>query len=95
MNKKPKVFQNHINKTINNNRTYEVTNHNEVVKENIDDKIKNIFNSRNYIYKANVTIKTISDTINCQIIGKKGNNLLTIDNQLIPISDIIDIQRKN
>lgn len=61
---------------------------------NINQKIKNIFNSKNYIYKADVVITLKDKKINKRIIGKNGNYLITYDNELIAISDIVDIEYK-
>lgn len=91
----PKVFANKINKKLNNNNTYSITNKFEESTRdyNIDvnKKINDIFKSPRYIYRANVDIKLKDRTIKKKIIGKKNSNLITIDNELIPISDIIDI----
>ena len=59
----------------------------------IEQKIFNIFNSKDYIYKADVTIVTNEQTINKRIVGKNANNLITIDNEYIPISIIRDIYK--
>lgn len=91
----PKVFANKINKKLNNNNTYSITNKFEESTRdyNIDvnKKINDIFKSPRYIYRANVDIKLKDRTIKKKIIGKKNNNIITIDNELIPISDIINI----
>ena len=44
--------------------------------------------------KINVNIKTKSRDFDTTIIGKMNNNLITIDNNLIPIKDIVDIKEK-
>lgn len=59
---------------------------------NIQQKIKNIFNSPRYVYKANVNIKLKAGQITKQIIGKNKNHIIAIDNELIPINDILDIE---
>ena len=59
----------------------------------IEQKIFNIFNSKDYIYKADVTIVTDTQTLKKRIIGKNNNNLITIDNEYIPISIINDIYK--
>lgn len=61
---------------------------------NINQKIRDIFNAQNYIYKADVVITLKDKKITKRIIGKNGNHLITYDNELIPISDIIDIAYK-
>ena len=59
----------------------------------IKRKINDIFNSSDYIYKADVTIVTDRGTEKKRIVGKSGGNLLTFDNEKIRISDIRDIYR--
>ena len=72
---------------------------NNYVKKNIidyrsvDRKIYDILHSNDYIYKADVTIVLKDRTINKKIIGIHGNNLITIDNEYIPIDNIKDIYK--
>ena len=93
---KPKVFKNTINKSINNNKKVFYSKSKQ--KEKIDDsrnviqKINDIFTSPNYVYKANVKIKTNNDIITTRIIGRNKDYIITMDNKLIPIKDIIDIK---
>ena len=104
----PKMYQNCFDKEINNNKCVfnsmvdkkEVRNN---CRENINDikfdrftieqKIFNIFNSKDYIYKADVTIVTDSGVLKKRVVGKNSNNLITMDNEYIPISIIRDIYR--
>ena len=113
MNKKlPSVFQNKIDKKIDNNEhIYYSDNKKEekeikrkiktenkklgVVKDNVRWKIKELFSSSNYIYKLDVVIKLKDKEIKKRIIGRNKNNLITIDNELISINDIIDINLEN
>ncbi len=101
--KLPKVFANKIEKEIqNNDRIYVASKNIEEKQEatidlygmNVNQKIKTILNSKNYIYKAEVEIKTNNGIISKKIIGKSGNQLITMDNELIPIDTILDIQLK-
>lgn len=97
MNKKPKVFANKIDKKINNNETYYKTDQEKVIdfpKGDINKKIKDIFNSSSYLYRANVVIKLKNGEVTKKIIGKNNNHLITIDNELIPVEDILDIRLK-
>ena len=99
----PKVFKNKIDKKISNNETVYYggnnnnmisnnTNGNQVSKKNITQKINDIFSSPNYIYKTNVEI-TLNDKITTKrIIGRNKDYIITMDNELIKISDIIDIK---
>ena len=94
----PKVFQNNTSKKFNNNNSVyysngKSTNDDNLVRDNktILQKINEIFSSPNYVYKANVEIKLKDKTINKRIIGRNKNFIITMDNMLIPITDIIDI----
>lgn len=105
--KLPGVFANKIDKSLNNNEEvyYSVKNEvgnfekkREFIENessffglNVNQKINNIFNSRKYVYKADVSIKTKDGVFNKRIIGKNSTHLITMDNELIPISNIIDI----
>ena len=57
----------------------------------IEQKIANIFNSPNYIYKIDVVIVTDNNTLTKRIVGKTKTNLITMDNEYIPINSIRDI----
>ena len=56
--------------------------------------LNDIFNSSDYIYKADVEIKLKNVTVTKRIVGRNSTHLITIDNELIPLTDIIDIKRK-
>ena len=60
-------------------------------EKNIYQKIGDIFNSEKYVYKAPVEIKTSKGLKTTNIIGQNRTHLITIDNELIPITDIEDI----
>lgn len=101
----PKMYHNEINKDIKNNERYFSTMYNNKIdkistnniivnnKDNytVEQKIYNIFNSPNYIYKIDVTIVTDTATLNKRIVGKTKTNLITMDNEYIPINTIRDI----
>ncbi|MCI9585166.1 MAG: hypothetical protein HFH45_00850 [Bacilli bacterium] len=67
---------------------------NNAVEKNINQKINGIFSSSRYVYKADVEITLKNGVVTKRIIGKNANHLITIDNELIPISDIVDIKHK-
>ena len=89
----PKVFHNNENKRFNNNTDvfYSRSNNKTDIKT-IYQKINDIFSSPNYIYKANVEISLKDRTITKRIIGRNKEFLITMDNDLIKISDILDIK---
>ena len=62
--------------------------------KNVNQKINEIFSSNSYIYKADVKITLKSGTVNKRIVGRNVTHLITIDNELIPITDVVDIERK-
>lgn len=96
----PKVFQNNVDKKFNNNSSvYYSSNDNrslnaEEAKDNrtILQKINEIFSSPNYVYKANVEISLKDKKVTKRIIGRNKDFIITMDNTLIPISDIVDIK---
>lgn len=64
------------------------------MKKDIKATIKNLFQSSNYVYKLDVIIEMKNKTIDTSIVGQNANHLITIDNDLIPIKDILDIYEK-
>lgn len=97
----PRTYKNKINKTFNNTQKVYSTigNSNINIDSNkydsvsIEKKINNIFNSADYVYKADVTIVTDNDTFKRRIVARNNNNIITIDNEYIPISIIRDIYK--
>lgn len=98
--KLPKVFANKIDKPLNNNESvyYEKkdTKEDRSITSNslftINQKINQIFGSSRYVYKADVIITTKDGKLSKKVIGRNKNELITMDNELIKISDIIDIE---
>lgn len=104
MNELPKMYHNKIDKNINNNeRVFSTLNNDNIINNTnnsfinnrnnltVEQKIVNIFNSPNYIYKIDVVIVTDKNKEVKRIIGKNKNNLITMDNEYIPINTIRDI----
>lgn len=60
----------------------------------VSQKINEIFNSPYYIYKADVELTLEDGIVTKKIIGKNQRNLITMDNELIPIETIRDIKYK-
>lgn len=63
------------------------------IEKDINKDINKIFNSSEFIYKAEVLI-TLKDNekIKKTIIGKNNNSLITIDDELIDINNISKIE---
>ncbi len=105
MNKElPKMYQNKINKDINNTQKlyssfsnnindYEERTAVKYPNVSINKKIDNIFSAYDYVYKADVTIVTDNNKLKKTIVARDNNNLITIDNEYIPISIIRDIYK--
>lgn len=99
----PRMYQNKINKSISNiQKVYStIDHHNDDRNTNqtkystvsIDRKIDCIFNAPDYVYKADVTIVTDTEMIKKRIVARNKNNVITIDNEYIPISIIRDIYK--
>ena len=93
----PEVFHNKVNKNFSNNENVfyskGVYNNNDTHKtKSINQKINDIFSSPKYVYKANVEIRLNDKTLSKRIIGRNKNYIITMDNMVIPIKDIIDIK---
>lgn len=58
----------------------------------IEDTLGTIFNGMGYAYNIPVTITTKYKTYNTSLITKTKNNVVTLDNDIIPLVDIIDIK---
>ena len=97
-NKLPGVFPGKVDKNSGNNKNFSYSKEEVVskpiVQKNIKQKLNKIFNSSNYVYKADVEITLKDKPITRRIIGKNKTHVITIDNELIPISDILDIKIK-
>ena len=99
MSKLPDLYTNSFDKKIDKSLDYITIKNddtnitNSTNTNNIKEKINNLFKSKSYIYKINVLINLKNEDINCTLIGKTKNNLITIDNKLISIKDIVDIKK--
>ena len=98
MSDKPKMYRGEVKKEINNNRSIyaSYSDKNEIrVYDNSDvrKKIDEIFSSSTFIYRTKVNIVIDNQVLTKKVIGVYNNNLVTIDNEQIPISMIRDIYR--
>lgn len=104
--KLPGVFVNKIGKKANNKSVYyggkenppemenvvEPANLRNTEKLNIRQKLNRVFQSVNYIYKIDVELILKDKKITKRIIGYNDTNIITFDNELIPIGDVIDVK---
>ena len=93
----PKVYAVPITKKINNNEEmYFSEGNNRSLKEekgvSITD-INKIFNAKDHVYKSKVEITTSRETKVYEIVGMSKNSLLTLEGNLIPISEIKAIKK--
>ena len=92
----PNVFPGEIGEDVQNTQEvfYQKNETREVKEDNlsITAKINRIFNSPNYIYKQDVLLKTSNGEVRKTIIGRTPTTLLTMENEVINISDLIDIK---
>lgn len=95
MDKLPKVFANPINKEINNVQStyYDSGERTSPNPQNINRKINEIFAQKSHVYKSRVKITFKDHTEEKTIVGKTNMNLLTINGEMIKITDIIDIEK--
>jgi len=101
--KLPEMFVNKVETTGNNNKVFYSSKNEERTadvpvskgrEKNINQKISEIFSSSTYVYKADVELTIRGDIVTKRIVGRNSTHLITLDNELIPISDITDIKRK-
>lgn len=101
MKKLPKIYQNNINKKIKNNKEVcylkeEVVKQQPVIQSNdVEEQLSRIFNGIGHSYNIPIIIKTSDKVYETSLIAKTSNNVITLDNDLIPIKDIINIEFKN
>lgn len=94
----PKVFKNSVDKTFTNNRNVYYSSDRATKSLDSTDsktvlqKINEIFSSPNYVYKANVEITLKDKKVTKRIIGRNKNYIITMDNTLIPVNEILDIK---
>ena len=103
MSEKPKIYQNKEYKEFHNNkevymssdRSNNNNDDNDILKNSNDirKKINDILNSSSFIYLTKVNIVMGNDIITRKIVGIHNNNLITIDNEYIPIDNIKDIYK--
>ncbi len=96
MKKLPELYKNLNTKPKDNNKkVYYMKNEERDVKSHsIEEELENIFNTLGYSYNIPVEIKTVTTVYHTSLVTKTKENVLTIDNQIIPIKDIIQITRK-
>lgn len=98
MGNKPEMYRCNNGKVFNNNRSvyasYNDNNSNIIYNSNdIRRKINSIISSDNFIYTTRVNVVIDNKILSKKIVGIYNNNLVTIDNEYIPIELIQDIYK--
>ena len=60
----------------------------------IENELNKVFNSFNNIYNTKVKIITKDRNIDTYLISRTKNNIMTINKEIIPIKEIIDLKIK-
>ena len=91
MKKLPKIYQNNINKKINNNKRVTYLNNNDNA---VRDTIDKIFNGIGYSYNIPVIIEANNKVYDTSIVTRTKKKIVTLDNDVISINDINNITIK-
>lgn len=102
MAKLPKIYQNTIQKEIHNNTKVYYGKSQEEIKnkdvyekrEDIEKVIDEIFAQPTYSFNIGLFIHTKEKTYDTSLVAKSAGNIITFDNDIIPIKDIISIEKK-
>lgn len=104
MKKLPNIYQGNFPKKINNNKKIcylktpeqqlEQKQEDKQTQIEIRQQIREIFSSLSHPYTIPVIIKTKEKVYETYLIAKNKNNIITLDNEIIDISDIESIKRK-
>ena len=91
------LFVNKFDKEFRNNEKVFYSRGNNINREfekvDVRKKINDIFRSNDFIYKADVVINLRDRKLNTTIIARNNSSLITMDNEIIKISDILDIKK--
>lgn len=99
MKKLPKIYQSEINKKINNNRNSCYVEKEDIsIKEDYiqpkEEVLDEIFSGIGYAYNIPIIIKTKDQTFDTSLIARTKQKVITLDNEVIPIAEIISIKKK-
>lgn len=92
MKKLPKLYKNENSNLFDHNRKeYRITD--SLFEDNSFDVLDEIFNGIGHPYNQKVFIKTIKKEYETYLVSRTKQTLLTLDNDSIPIQDIITIKK--
>lgn len=95
--KLPKIYQNNIDKKINNNKEiyYSKFSNKDERTSDIGLLLDGIFNTDKNVYNIPVIINTSNKSYDTYLVARTSSYILTIDQEKIYIKDIVSIKRKN
>lgn len=85
----PKLYKGNVLHEVNNNIYYSSLENKENIGKQVT--IDELFANYSYIFKIDVVIKTKVKEYHTKIAGKIGDSIITLDNDVIPIKEIISI----
>ena len=97
MKKLPKLFSSKIENVNNNRKVFDsLKDYNIDIKDNnnlsLKDKLKELTSSNTYIFNKEVILVFKDKEVSCHIAGIVNNHIITMDNEIIKIKDLIDIK---
>lgn len=90
---KPKLFKNE-NVKVNNNREACLLKNINNNDQNFEKVLDSIFNSFSSMYNTKVIIETKDKTYKTYLVSRTKNNIMTINREIIPIKEIVNIRIK-
>ncbi|MBQ3297632.1 MAG: hypothetical protein IJG97_02370 [Bacilli bacterium] len=90
---KPKLFKNE-NVKVNNNREACLLKNINNNDQNFEKVFDSIFNSFSNMYNTEVIVETKNKTYKTYLVARTNNNIMTINREIIPIKEIINIRIK-
>ena len=92
MKRLPKIYKNNdINPKDNNKKICHLK---EEIINNKEDILNEIFNGLSHPYNTKVLIKTNNKIYETYLVSKTKKNIITLDNEIIPIDSILNIEIK-
>lgn len=88
---KPSIYKNPNINPINHNKNK------TIIKEtntNVEEELNKIFNGFSYPYNTKVILKTINKEIETYLVKRTKDSIITLDNEIIPIKEIINLSIK-
>ena len=97
MKKLPELYKNNNIKPIDNNKKVYYMKNEDMRKASntsVEEELDNIFHGLGYSYNIPVELVTTKKIYHTSLVTKTKENVITIDNIIIPISEIISITKK-